>query len=229
MPESTLTVTTPDGPMECFRAAPPGTPLGSVVVIQEAFGVNDYIRRVCTKLADAGFVAVAPALYHRAGGGTAAYDDFGTAGPLMDSLTDAGVLADLSATFDTLSTPREQAGIIGFCVGGRMAFLAATEWRLGAAVSLYGGGIVTQRGRLPAIVDRAPALSTPWLGLFGDQDHAIPVEDVETLRAAVPPGNAVVRFPEAGHGFHCDERASYHPRHAEEGWSLALSWLRSHL
>lgn len=229
MPESTFTITTPDGPMECFRAAPPGTPLGSVVVLQEAFGVNSYIRRVCTSLAGAGFVALAPALYHRVGGGTAAYDDYATVGPLMDSLTDDAVLTDLSATFDTLRVPREQAGIIGFCVGGRMAFLAAASWRLGAAVSFYGGGIVTPRGKLPAIVDRAPALSTPWLGLFGDVDHAIPVEDVETLRDALPPGNTIARFPEAGHGFHCDERASYHPRHAEEAWILALAWLRNHL
>jgi carboxymethylenebutenolidase len=229
MPETSFTCTTPDGAMECFRADPDGAPRGAVVVLQEAFGVNGYIRRVCAALAGEGFTAVAPALYHRAGGGTAAYDDVATAAPLMASLTDAGVLVDVGAALDALGTPRDSTGVLGFCVGGRMAFLAATEWRLGAAVSFYGGGIVTQRGGLPAILDRAPRLATPWLGIFGDRDHAIPVEDVETLRAALPPGNPVVRFPEAGHGFHCDERDSYHQRHAGEAWALALAWLGSHL
>ncbi len=229
MNETRLTCATPDGAMACFRAEPDGTPRGGVVVLQEAFGVNGYIERVCAALAAEGFVAVAPALYHRVGGGTAAYDDYATAGPLMQSLTDEGVLTDFAAALDVLGTPRDATAVIGFCVGGRMAFLAATEWQLAAAVTFYGAGIVTQRGSLPAIVDRAPSLHTPWLGLYGDRDQAIAVEDVETLRRAVPIGNPVVRFPDAGHGFHCDERDSYHRRHAAEAWSLTLAWLRSHL
>lgn len=236
MDTATVTLDTRDGPMEVWSARPDGPPRGAVVVVQEAFGVNDYIRDVTQRFAAEGYHAVAPALFHRAGGGTASYDDFAAVIPLFEGLTDDGILVDLDATRSHL---HEQGfddaaiGIVGFCFGGRITFLAALEWALGAAVGFYGGGIVTPRfPQFPALVDRAATLRTPWLGLFGDEDGSIPVEDVETLRealAAAPVATEVVRYPDAQHGFHCDQRDSHHPDAADDAWRRALAWLAAHV
>ena len=133
-----------------------------------------------------GYHAVAPALFHRAGGGTAAYGDFEKVAQLFEGLTDAGIVMDVGAAVAHLHEQGfadESIGIVGFCWGGRVTFLASLEFALGAAVGFYGGGIVSARfPRLPALLERAGELKTPWLGLFGDLDAVIPVEDVETLR-----------------------------------------------
>ena len=130
---------------------------------------------------------MAPALFHRAGGGTAPYDDFEKVLPLFEGLTDAGILMDVGAAIDHLHDQGfadGSIGIVGFCMGGRVTFLVSLEHALGAAVGFYGGGIVTGRfPQFPPLIDRAGELKTPWLGLFGDLDGSIPVEDVETLRA----------------------------------------------
>jgi carboxymethylenebutenolidase len=124
-------------------------------------------------------------------------------------------------------------GIVGFCFGGRVTFLVAARRPLGAAVGFYGGGIAS-KGHLPfdPLIDEATALQTPWLGLFGDADTGIPVDDVEALRAALenaPVATEVVRYPGAEHGFHCDARASYHPEAAKDAWARALAWFDTHL
>jgi len=223
--------------MELYDVAPEAEPSGAVVVIQEAFGVNDHIRDVTRRFADAGFRAVAPTMFHRAGGGTAPYGDFSKVIPLFAGVTDDGIVADVDATVGYLHRAGfddRQIGIVGFCFGGRVTFLVATRRRLGAAVGFYGGGIVTKRLPLfePLIGDAA-RLATPWLGLFGDADTGIPVEDVEQLRAAldreakVP--HEIVRYPGAEHGFHCDVRPSYHEAAARDGWRRTLDWLRRHL
>jgi carboxymethylenebutenolidase len=236
MDTTTVDLTTADGPMALSSARPDGAPRGAVVVVQEAFGVNDHIQDVTRRFAGAGYHAVAPALFHRAGGGTASYDDFASVIPLFEGLTDEGIVVDLDATLEHL---REQGwddsrvGIVGFCFGGRVTFLAALERALGAAVGFYGGGIVTPRfPQFPALVDRAARLRSPWLGLFGDEDGSIPVEDVETLRralAAAPVGTEIVRYPGAQHGFHCDVRGSYDAVAAADAWGRTLTWLERHL
>ena len=231
-----VTLTTTDGPMRLYSCTPEGGSPRAVIVIQEAFGVNDHIEDVTRRVADAGYQAVAPALFHRAGGGTAPYDDFEKVFPLFEGLTDAGILIDVGATVDHLNTQGfEDAaiGIIGFCMGGRVTFLASLEHALGAAVGFYGGGIVTARfPQFPALIDRAADLKTPWLGLFGDRDESIPVEDVEVLRARLAEldvATEVLRYAGAEHGFHCDVRPSYHAEAATDAWARALAWLRDHL
>jgi carboxymethylenebutenolidase len=118
-------------------------------------------------------------------------------------------------------------------MGGRISFLVAARRRLGAAVGFYGGGIVTARfPQFPALVEEAPSLQTPWLGLFGDDDESIPVDDVEQLRTALthaPVATEVVRYPGAGHGFHCDVRPAFDPEAAADGWARTMSWLTSHI
>jgi len=206
-------------------------------VIQEAFGVNEYVEDVTRRLAGEGYHAVAPHLFHRAGGGTAPYDDFNKVMPLFQGISDDGILMDVDAAVAHLRDAGftdDKIGIVGFCMGGRVTFLVAVRRSLGAAVGFYGGGIVSSRFPVfPPLIDEAAQLKTPWLGLFGDQDDSIPVEDVERTRAeleAAAVDHEVVRYPDAGHGFHCDRREGhYNEAAAADGWQRTLAWFSSHL
>jgi carboxymethylenebutenolidase len=231
MTPTTITLQTADGPMDLYDVVPDEPNGAAVIVIQEAFGVNDHIEDVTRRFAAAGFRAVAPHLFHRAGGGTAPYDDFSKVLPLFEGLTDDALLMDVDAAVLHLTKAgfaEEAIGIVGFCMGGRVTFLVAAERALGAAVGFYGGGLVTARfPQFPPLVDRAGSLQTPWLGLFGDLDTSIPVEDVEAVRAALadaPVETDVVRYADAEHGFHCDQRPSYNADAAKDAWQRTLSW-----
>ena len=236
MPITELTLETSDGPMRAYEAVPDGGARRAVVVIQEAFGVNDHIEDVTRRFADAGYHAVAPALFHRAGGGTAPYGDFDKVLPLFEGLTDPGIVADVDAAVEHLhgaGFTDDAIGVVGFCMGGRVTFLVALERALGAAVGFYGGGIVAGRFvQFPPLIDRVGDLQTPWLGLFGDEDSSIPVEDVERLRQeldGVDVPHDIVRYPGAEHGFHCDARPSYHAEAASDAWARTLAWFEEHL
>ncbi len=233
---STSTLATVDGAMELYEAEPDGEARGAIVVIQEAFGVNDHIQDVTRRFAAAGYHAVAPALFHRAGGGSAAYDDFAQVMTLFADVSDDGVLVDIDASLEHLRTvgfTDANIGVVGFCFGGRVAFLVAARRALGAAVTFYGGGIAEQ-GALPfpPLIEEAGALRTPWLGLFGDLDTHIPVEGVEELRAEVRAAKVdtqIIRYPDAEHAFNCDARAGYHQESALDGWQRTLDWFAGHL
>ena len=237
METETRTVATPDGEMPVYIARPDEQPSRAAIVIQEAFGVNDHIQDVARRAAEAGYLAVAPHVFHRSGGGTVNYGDMEGVMSHFKSLSDATFLDDVDATRRLIHDEGIQdasIGIFGFCVGGRLAFVAAAERPFGAAVSFYGGGIVTGRSdNMPSLVDKVPQMKTPWLGLFGDQDKGIPVDDVEQLRAALkdaPVETKIVRYPEAGHGFHCDARPeAYNADAAKDGWKRTLAWLGEHL
>jgi carboxymethylenebutenolidase len=119
-------------------------------------------------------------------------------------------------------------------MGGRTTFLADGNRTLGAAVGFYGGGIVTGRSEaMGSLLSLVPTMRTPWLGLFGDADGSIPVEDVERLREELadhaPVDTEIVRYPGAEHGFHCDVRPSYQSEAATDGWNRTLGWLVDHL
>jgi carboxymethylenebutenolidase len=237
MTEQDLKLDTRDGPMACFEVVPDGSARGAVIVVQEAFGVNDHIRDVTRRFAAAGHHAIAPAFFHRAGGGTADYGDFAAVMPLFEGVSDDGILTDVDATVAHLHDAGfadGAIGIVGFCFGGRITFLASARRALGAGVGFYGGGIAN-KGMLPfdALIGEAATLRTPWLGLFGDEDASIPVEDVEALRDALraaPVATEVVRYPGAQHGFHCDARPdNYHPEAAADAWARALAWFDAHL
>lgn len=224
--------------MSLYESIPDGEARGAVVVIQEAFGVNEHIKDVVRRFADAGYVAVAPDLFHRAGGGTADYTDFPTVMTLFEGLTDAEVQLDIEAAvarLETLGFVRSAVGIVGFCIGGRFAFLTAAERALGAAVSFYPGGLVAPGGLpFPAVLDRTSALKTPWLALFGADDASIPADQVATLTEALEAVTTVdhelIVYQGAGHAFHCDARPQmYRPEAAKAGWAAALQWLDKHL
>jgi carboxymethylenebutenolidase len=230
---------TADGLMPCYEAVPTGG--GSrcaVIVIQEAFGVNGHIQELTRRFAGEGYHAVAPALFHRTGDNPIIpYDRFDEVMKHMTALSDEGILADVDAVREHLSTGGigdGHTGAIGFCMGGRASFLVAARRPLGAAVSFYGGGIVTARSlRMPALLREVAQIETPWLGLFGDMDESIPVDDVEELRSTFAEKATVewdvVRYADAGHGFNCDQRPSYHEASARDAWSRALGWFGSHL
>lgn len=228
---------TADGPMPCFEAVPDEAPRNAVVVIQEAWGVNAHIRDVAARLASAGYHAVAPAYFHRVDAPPLEdYSDVGAIFPMFEGMSDDSILLDTDAVLAFL---RERGfvdagmGVVGFCMGGRASLLVSLRRALGAGVGFYGGGIV-RAGRLPfpPLLEELADLRTPWLGLFGEEDAGIPVADVEAIRDVL--GNAsveseVVRYPGAGHGFHCDARADYHQASAEDAWARTLDWFGAHL
>jgi carboxymethylenebutenolidase len=233
-----VTVSTESGPMRLYEARPSAGPRGGVVVIQEAFGVNPHIEDVTLRAAAAGYHAVAPDMFHRSGPGSIV--EYGHFDKVIEFFTavanDDNILADVDVALEHLRNAGfadNQIGIVGFCFGGRVTFLTAARRALGAAVGFYGGGIVNARfPQFPALVGEAATLRTPWLGLFGDQDASIPVDDVEQLRAALkeaPVDAEVVRYPEAGHGFHCDKRDDYRADDARDAWARCLQWFDTHL
>ncbi len=234
MATNELTVETPDGAMGLYEAVPDGEAKGAVIVVQEAFGVNEHIKDVTRRFADAGYHAVAPAYFHRAGGGSIDdYDnmDFNEVIKLFAGVSDEGIVADTDAAIAHLNQAGfsdSQIGIVGFCFGGRVTFLVALKRALGASVGFYGGGIASE-GALPfpTLIGEAATLQTPWLGLFGDLDAMIPPDSVEALRVALKEAKVetdIVRYADADHGFHCDARASYHETSAKDGWTRALAW-----
>lgn len=231
----TVQLSTTDGDMGLYVARPDTQAKAAVVVVQEAFGVNDHIEDVTRRFAAEGYLAVSPHLFHRSGDPKFGYTDISQVMPHMQALSEAGITADLDATLEYLTGQgysSNRIGIVGFCMGGTVAFAASTRYELGAGVSFYGGGVTEGRFGFPAQTEIATDLKCPWLGLYGDLDQSIPVEDVEALREAVSRSavdTEVVRYGEAGHGFHCDSRESYHDASAKDAWGRCLGWFASHL
>jgi carboxymethylenebutenolidase len=200
-----------------------------VIVLQEAYGVNAHIRSVADRLAQAGFIAAAPELFHRtAPGFEGDYKDFSSAMPHARAVTPATAEADLRATFDWLHSndkvKSDQIYSVGFCLGGKASFLANSLLPLRAAVSFYGGGIA------PDLLDRAATLHAPMLFFWGGLDKHITPEHRESVTDALGAHRKTyvnVEFSNADHGFFCDARASYQPRAARQSWSLVLEFLRS--
>jgi carboxymethylenebutenolidase len=215
--------------------APDGDPKGGVVVIQEIFGVNDHIEDICRRLAAAGWLAVAPHLFHRTGDPSLGYTDMDEGRAHAGKMTAEGVLEDVDAAIARIADagiPASRTGIIGFCMGGTIAMLAAVRGDTRAGVEVYGGGVTEGRFGFGSLVDEASGLRAPWLGLYGDLDQGIPVADVEQLRTAVATSEQpteIVRYPDAGHGFNCDQRGSYHEPSATDAWRRTLDWFDRYL
>ena len=230
-----LSVSVGGSTMGIHLAEPEGDPRGAVIVLQEAFGVNDHIRDLCRRLAEAGYTAAAPHLFHRSGDPELGYEDMAAVMPFIMQLQADEIEADVQATLDELAGLGFEPGrvaVIGFCMGGSISFVAGCFWPLGAAVSFYGGGIAQSRFGMPPLFDLAPTLQTPWLGFFGDQDQSIPINEVEGLRGATErakPETEIVRYADATHGFHCDARSSYHEASAKDAWGRTLTFLEQHL
>jgi len=215
--------------------APTGTTKGAVIVIQEAFGVNEHIEDICARLAAQGWLAIAPHFYHRTGDPQLGYGDMSLVGEHFMALTPETIYEDLDAALLHAAEAGfgpSAIGVVGFCMGGTLALLTAAEREVGAAVTFYGGGVTKGRWGLPPLVELAPRLQAPWLGLFGDLDTGIPVEEVEQLRAAAASSNVpteIVRYPNAEHGFNCDRRSSYNADAAADAWRRTLEFFTANV
>ena len=204
-----------------YRADPAGKAKGGVVVIQEIFGVNHHIRAVCDRFAAQGYAAVAPAMFDRAKadvelGYNDADADEGMALRASIQLEDS--LKDVQAAIDALM-PAGKVGIVGYCWGGSLAFLAATRLSgLACAVGYYGGRIAGHKDEKPKV---------PTILHFGEQDEGIPMSDVEKIKAARPEVK-IYTYP-ADHGFSCDERGSFEPESHEKALKVTLAFFRENL
>jgi carboxymethylenebutenolidase len=221
----------PDSPpMAAYVARPRGNgPHPGLLVFQEAFGVNAHIRDVAERCAEQGYVALAPELYHRTAppGFEASYADFASITPHYLAVTPAAAEADLRASYDSLHSNSQvkpdEISCLGFCLGGRVSFIADSVLPLRAAVSFYGGGIA------PDLLDRTAKLAGPMLFIWGGLDKRITPEHRRAVADSLSTHHkpfVASEFSPADHGFFCDQRPSYDARSARQAWALTLEFLR---
>ena len=209
------------GPIRAWRADPVGRPRGAIVVIQEIFGVNAHIRAVTDRFAVDDYLAIAPAIFdHVEPGFDVGYDPESrargqaVAGKMDREQAQRDVAAAIAAAKEG-----GKVGIVGYCLGGTIAWVAAARQPdLSAAVCYYGGGIVALKDQKPRV---------PTMLHFGEKDEHIPVagaREVAALHRDIP-----VHLYPAGHGFNCDQRASYDAPSAALAWTRTLEFFRTHL
>lgn len=218
-----LTLSASDGhSFSAYRADPTAAPRGAIVVIQEIFGVNTHIRSICDRLAQDGYVAIAPALFDRTERGF-------QCGYTPEEIDNARTfIAD--PDWDAFIRDTEAArlavadvgnvGVVGFCLGGSVAFLAATRLEgFVAASGFYGGAIAKFASEQP---------KCPVQLHYGAEDAGIPMDNVESVRTQRPDCNIFV-YQGAGHGFHCDERGSYDAKASKEAWTRTFDFFAKHI
>ncbi len=233
---STIQLNTPDGKMEAYEARPKdGGTRPAIIVLMEAFGLNSHIKDVTERVAREGYVAVAPDLYHREPERVVSYKELQKAIGIMNRLQDPKVMADVGAVISHLKSQSHvkasAIGITGFCMGGRFTYLAAAHHNkdIKAAVSFYGGGIPMGK---PSPLDRTGEIRCPIYLFFGGMDSLIPQEHVEKINKALTDKKKTFMmkvYPEAGHGFFCNERESYHADSAKDAWDKFRSFFAQNL
>jgi carboxymethylenebutenolidase len=219
----TLTLTAEDGhKLAAYRATPSGTPRGGLVVVQEIFGVNQHIRKVADGFAADGYVAIAPALFDRVERGyETGYgpQDIERGRATRGKLTTDQAMMDVKATVKELQRQGLKVGVVGYCFGGTIAWLAGTRVDgVSAAVGYYGGGVADAAEEKP----KAAVMLH-----FGETDASIPMDQVEKVKR-LQPAVPVYTYP-AGHGFVCDERGSYHAESARIARERTIDFFRKHL
>lgn len=232
-----LTTETSQGFMDIFIAAPESKEKAPVVIVlQEAFGVNHHIRSICERLAQEGFLAAAPELYHREGKHVEVdYSNRPAIMPLLARLTNQGIIQDVRETINFLDNlpgaDLQNISVMGFCVGGFASALVASKLSVKKMVSFYGAGMVRPREgfELKPIVNELPQIKAKSLLFFGGQDASIPLGDREAIQAklheAKVPYDFVV-FDKSDHGFFCDERKSFDEESAKIAWEKTLTFLK---
>jgi carboxymethylenebutenolidase len=220
---ATITLHAEDGhTLSAYRAAPSGPPRGGLVIIQEIFGVNGHIRSVCDGYAADGYVALAPALFDRVERGVDmgyTQADIERGRELRGKVGWDTMITDLRAAVRHLQGEKLRVGAIGYCMGGSLAWLAATRVDgIAAAVGYYGGAVAEFAAEQP----RAPVLLH-----FGETDQSIPPEHWDRIKAAHP--EVPIHTYPAGHGFNCDARASHHEPSARLARRRTLEFLQQQL
>jgi carboxymethylenebutenolidase len=217
--------------MSAYVARPEqSTRAPGILVFQEAFGVNAHIRSVADRFAALGFVAIAPELFHRTGPGfEGSYTDFAAVQPHMGAITTDGLNADVDAAYrwlaDQSGADATRIAAIGFCMGGRVAYLANARVKLSAAVSFYGGRIA------PDLLPLAPQQQAPILMFWGALDTHIPPEQYRAVADALTEAKATheqVVFSQADHGFFCDARASYNEIASRQALALVKEFFAAY-
>jgi len=208
--------------LDAYVAQPEGTPIAGLVVVQEIFGVNGHIRSVADGYARDGFLAVAPALFDRIERGVElGYEgaDLQRAMSFVPKLDMEKALLDVEAAMKyAAASTSKKVGIIGYCFGGTLAWIAAGRLHPAAAVGYYGGRIGNYAQESP---------QCPVMLHFGRQDAHIPPEEVDKVRSAQP--NVEIWWYDAGHGFNCDARGSYDAAAARLARQRSLEFLKKHL
>ena len=224
-----------DGALPAYFARPKeGGPFPTILVIEEIFGVHEYIKDICRRLAKSGYLAVAPELYARIADLSKMTDIGQIIGNVISKAPDATMESDLDAAVSWAAANHgdpSRLGVMGFCRGGRDTWLYATHNpQLKAAVAWYGPVLGQSSPIQPQTpFDLAAQLKCPLLGLYGGQDKSIDTSDVKGAAAkATQAGKTVeiIVYPDAPHGFHADYRPGYRKADAEDGWRRALDWFR---
>ena len=213
------------GVMRAFVARPDGDIKSGIILFQEAFGVNAHIRDMAERFAKEGYLSIAPELFHRtAPGFESEYVEKIGVAEQMTALTDEGLISDAEAAYAWLKSAgiEERAiGAVGYCMGGRTAYLANTKLPLAGVVSYYGGGIAKH-------LDLAQSMHGPLLMYWGGKDTHIPQSDINAITdklTSLEKAYTKVVFSYAGHGFSCDARASYNKKAASEARAMTLQFL----
>jgi len=217
-----LELTSADGfKLAAYRADPPGTPRGGLVVAQEIFGVNSHIRSVCDGYADDGYIAIAPALFDRTQRGVdIGYtpDDIVKGREFKAKAQVDAALLDIAAARDA-TAGSGKVGVIGYCWGGYIAWMAASRLSgFACSIPYYGGGMLDAIGERP---------QCPVMAHFGERDTVLPVDRVRKFAESHP--EAQVFIYAADHGFNCDQRGSYDAAAATLARERTLQFLRRHL
>lgn len=208
--------------LEAYVATPAGDPLAALVVIQEVFGVNAHIRSVADGYARDGFLAVAPALFDRIERGVELKyegEDMQKAMGFARKMNMDDMLKDTAAATDyARRRTGSETGVVGYCLGGSIAWLAACRLSIDAAVGYYGGYIPQHASEQP---------KCPVMLHFGKQDSHIPLESIEKIKQSHP--EVPIFLYDAGHGFNCDARASYDAASAKLARERSLEFLKKNL
>ena len=219
-----ISLTALDGfELAAYRAEPAGTAKGGVVVVQEVFGVNSHIRAVCDRYAEAGYLAIAPAIYDRVEPDVQfGYepDDITRGREIRGHCDMADVIADVAAAADA-AAEAGKVGIVGYCWGGLIVYIAACRLggRLACASGYYGANIDQYMDETPAV---------PLVLHFGALDASIPLDQVERVGKAHPKV-AIHLYKSADHGFNCDQRSQYNAEAAALALERTLALFAEHI
>jgi carboxymethylenebutenolidase len=226
------------GEIPAYRAMPAtGTGFPTILVVQEVFGVHEWIRDICRRLATMGYYAIAPELYARQGDPTKISDTNQLMKDIVSKVSDAQVMGDLDAAVayakSTGKANMARLGITGFCWGGRIVWMyAGHNPNLKAAVAWYGPVARAYHEGDKTVMEIVPNIKASVLGLYGGDDPGIPADTVQKINAAMKAAgktSEVVIYPETPHGFLADYRPSYRKEASEDGWKLLTAWFKKYV
>ncbi|TGL60556.1 dienelactone hydrolase family protein [Leptospira sarikeiensis] len=232
MSTETVIIKTSHGEMQTFVAYPDTSPSPCILVLQEAFGVNDHIKDVAIRFSKEGYLAIAPELYYRTAppGFSGSYEDFMALKPHFSQLSPENLQSDLNAVINWIrNNPKaipDRIASIGYCLGGWVSFLANTFLDLKASVSYYGSRIVQTSE------EYSPKQKAPLLLVWAGKDRSVKLTHIAAISDSLKSADknfVELTFSEAEHGFFCDRRGAYHETSAKQAWAITLAFLKEYI